>query len=302
MGELADIGALRAFVAVADAKSFSDGARRAGLTRSAASKAIARLEELLGTRLLHRTTRRVGLTGDGHAFHEQASRILADLEDAQASVRHASRPRGTLRVTAPEAFGRRIVLPLLGKYLDLWPEVSAEANFTDRPIDLVEEGFDLAIRFGELAAPSDLVARVVAHATAQLCASPAYLARHPVCTEIGDLDRHRQLLSGTRDQPRGWMLRTGTGPPIATPSRPALLCDNAGALRDAALAGLGVACLPTFLIADDVASGRLGLLLPEYATPEFPILVVYPSRRLLSPKVRFFIDLIAEELAPWIRR
>lgn len=295
MKELADTGALRAFVAVADAKSFSEGARRAGLTRSAASKAIARLEELLGARLLHRTTRRVGLTADGHVFHEQASRILADLEDAQTLVRQTHRPRGTLRITAPEAFGRRIILPLLKTYLERWPDLSAEASFTDRSIDLVEEGYDLAIRFDEFTEPSDLVVRVVAHGVAQLCASPDYLADRPPSTAVDDLQHHRQLLSGSRDRPRGWILRCKDGPsPVAVPPRPTLLCDNAGALHDAALAGLGVACLPTFLIADDIASGRLSLLLPDLASPPFPISVVYPSRRQLSRKTRLFIDLVGE--------
>lgn len=297
MRDLADTASLRAFVAVADAKSFSEGARRAGLTRSAASKAVARLEELLGARLLHRTTRQVGLTADGHLFHEQASRVLADLEDAQTLVRQNSRPRGTLRVTAPEAFGRQIILPLLKTYLERWPELSAEANFTDRSLDLVEEGFDLSVRFGAFTTSSDLVTRVVAHADGQLCASPDYLAKHGDCTEIDDLGRHMQLLSGTRDRPRDWVLRIPDGSPVKVPPRPTLLCDNAGALREAALAGFGVACLPRFLIQADVTAGRLSLVLPDHATPQFPISVVYPSRRQLPRRVRLFIDMIVETMA-----
>lgn len=179
MTTLADIGLLQAFVAVADARSFSDGASRIGLTRSAAGKAIARLEELLGARLLHWTTRQVGLTADGQAFHEKASQILADLEEAQTMVtRGGAKPRGVLRVTATEAFGRQIVLPILGEYLERWPELSAEASFIDRITDIVEEGFDIAIRFGAAPASSDLIARVVARSVGQLCASPA-LSRSP---------------------------------------------------------------------------------------------------------------------------
>lgn len=294
---MADIGLLRAFVAVADARSFSDGARRIGLTRSAAGKAIARLEELLGARLLHRTTRQVGLTADGQAFHEKASQILADLEEAQAIVmRGGARPRGVLRVTATEAFGRQVILPILGEYLERWPELSAEASFTDRITDIVEEGFDIAIRFGTAPVSSDLIARVVARSVGQLCASPAYLARHHAPTTIEELTGHRQLLSGTRQSPRVWVLQTGSEPPVTVSARPVLLSDNAGALRDAARAGLGVACLPRFLIDRDIEEDRLALLLPAYATPEIPISVVYPSRRHLTPKVRLLIDLLAERL------
>jgi DNA-binding transcriptional LysR family regulator len=296
--ELADVGTLRAFVAVADAASFSEGARRMGLTRSAAGKAIARLEEILGARLLHRTTRRVGLTADGQVFYEKAAQILADLEEAQTIVqRGGDRPRGVLRVTAPEAFGRQVILPILGDYLEHWPELSAEASFTDRILDVVEDGFDIAIRFGAASAPSDLIARVITRSVGQLCASPTYLARHRLCTAIEDLVDHRQLLSGMRGNMRAWVLQAGSEPPVFIPARPVLLSDNAGALRDAALAGLGVACLPRFLIDQDVANGTLELLLPAYTTPEIPISALYPSRRHLSPKVRLFIEMLVERLA-----
>lgn len=297
MKNLADIGLLRAFVAVADARSFSDGARRIGLTRSAAGKAVARLEELLGARLLHRTTRQVGLTADGQAFFEKASQILVDLEDAQGAVmRGRARPRGVLRVTATEAFGRQVVLPILGAYLERWPELSAEASFTDRITDIVDEGFDIAVRFGAAPVSSDLIARVVARSVGQLCASPAYLARHCTPSTIDDLAGHRQLLSGTREAPRAWILQAGADAPITVPAKPHLLSDNAGALRDAARAGLGVACLPRFLIDRDLEKDRLALLLPDYATPQIPISVVYPTRRHLTPKVRLFIELLAERL------
>jgi DNA-binding transcriptional LysR family regulator len=296
--ELADLGALRAFVAVADAASFQEGAKRIGLTRSAAGKAIARLEDLLGARLLHRTTRRVGLTADGQDFYEKAAQILVDLGHAQSSIqRGGARPRGVLRVTATEAFGRQVILPILGDYLERWPELSAEASFTDRLVDVVEDGFDIAVRFGVAATSSDLIARVVARSTAQLCASPGYLARHRRCTGIEDLADYRQLLSGTREKPRAWILQTGPGPTVSIPARPVLLSDNAGALRDAAVAGLGVACLPRFLIDRDIESGALELVLPAYSTPEILISVVYPSRRHLSPKVRLFIEMLVERLA-----
>lgn len=298
MRELADIGLLRAFVAVADAGSFSGGAKRIGLTRSAAGKAIARLEELLGTRLFNRTTRHVGLTADGQVFHEKASQILADLEEAQSDImRGGAKPRGVLRLTATEAFGRQVVLPVLVEYLERWPELTAEATFTDRVTDIVQDGFDIAVRFGAATTSSDLIARVVARSFGQLCASPGYLANSPVIVTIEDLASHRHLLSGTRNAPRAWVLQDGSGPTVLVPARPVLLADNAGALRDAALAGLGVACLPRFLIDRDVEVGRLVQLLPAFTTPEIPISIVYPSRRHLTPKVRLFIELLATRLA-----
>ncbi|KTT67923.1 LysR family transcriptional regulator [Sphingomonas sanguinis] len=296
MDELADTSTLRAFVAIAEAQSFSQGAKRNGLTRSAASKAVARLEDLLGVRLLHRTTRHVSLTDEGQTFYERAARVLGDLAEAQMAVSHQGGLRGVLRLTAPEAFGRQIVLPLLQLFLAQWPELSAETNFTDRAIDIVEEGYDLALRFGEPPARSDLIGRVMARMVGQLCASPAYLAGYPYPARIEDIDCHRHLLSGTRDRPREWTLYKDTGLAHTVRPNPILLCDNAGALRDAALAGLGITCLPMFLIDDDVREGRLQVLFPDYATAEFPLTILYPSRRQLSRKVRLFIDHLAEHV------
>lgn len=137
---------------------------------------------------------------------------------------------------------------------------------------------------------------MVARSVGKLCASPAYLARHRTPTTIEELTGHRQLLSGTRESPRAWVLQAGSEPPITASARPVLLSDNAGALRDAAREGLGVACLPRFLVDRDLEEGRLALLLPAYATPEIAISVVYPTRRHLTPKIRLFIELLAERL------
>jgi DNA-binding transcriptional LysR family regulator len=297
MDELADTGTLRAFIAIAEAQSFSTGGKRNGLTRSAASKAVSRLEELLGVRLFHRTTRSISLTDEGLTFYDRAKRVLGDLADAQMAVSHQGTLRGVLRITAPEAFGRQVLLPLLGDFLAEWPELSAETNFTDRTIDIVEEGYDLALRLGELPPRSDLISRLIARMVGKLCASPTYLAKYPCPTKIEDMDHHRQLLSGTRERAREWTLQNDAGDVHTIPPNPILLCDSAGALRDAALIGLGVACLPTFLIDDDVSSGRLQILFPDYATTQIPLTILYPSRRQLSRKVRLFINHIANCLS-----
>lgn len=297
MNELADIGALRAFVAVADAGSFSDGARRVGLTRSAAGKAIARLEDMLGARLLHRTTRSVGLTSDGREFLARVVPVLQDLKEAQDAIKGVrSKPRGTLRLTTTEAFGRLVVLPVIAEYLDRWPAVSIETSFTDRVTDLVDEGFDLAIRFGSAPTPPELISRVVTRSRGCVCASPAYLQRAGTPRDIEELDNHRLLVFGTRPDSHPWVLTDGETSfniPIGSPS---MLSDHAGALLDAALAGMGITCLPGLLIQEHVAAGRLRILFPDHATPEVPISVVYPTRRHLSAKVRLFIDLLVSRL------
>lgn len=298
MEKLADIGALRAFVAVAESGSFADGARRLGLSRSSTGKAIARLEDILGARLLHRTTRRVGLTAEGQLFLRKAAQILADLEDAQAEFQRAgAEPRGTLRITATEAYGRQVILPIVASFLARWPSVSAETQFTDRVVNIVEEGYDIAIRFGMPSESSELVMRVVGRSVARLCASPEYLERRGVPITPADLQCHQQLLTGSREKTREWLLQTGTEEPVSVPGKPLLLSDNAGAICDAALLGAGIACLPTFLIEKHIQEEKLRPVLPEYASPAFPICVVYPTRRQLSSKVRYFIDWLTENLA-----
>lgn len=295
--DLADTSALRTFVAIVEADSFSAGAKRVGLTRSAAGKALSRLEDLLGVRLLHRTTRRIGLTVDGQAFYERVVQILSDLEDAQSVVTRTERPRGALRITATEAYGRQVVLPVLGEFLERWPELTAETSFTDRMVDLVEEGFDLAIRFGQPPVVSELISRGLAISNARLCASPAYLERFTTPASIEALSQHRQLLYGTRESPHVWSLKDGAGREVVVPARPAMYFDNASAVRDAVVAGLGITCLPNFLLKTEVDNGNLVVLFPEFSTPDTPISVVYPSRRHLAPKVRLFIDLLVERLS-----
>lgn len=295
--DIADTSALRVFVAIVETGSFSEGAKKVDLTRSAAGKALARLEDLLGVRLLHRTTRRVGLTTDGQAFYERVVPVLEDLEDAHSLVMRSEKPRGCLRITATEAYGRQVVLPVLGEFLECWPELNAETSFTDRLVDLVEEGFDVAIRFGDAPESSDLISRGLSTSRAQLCASPAYLEQFSTPATFNELSQHRQLIYGTRRTPHAWRLADAQGREVVVPTRPFMYFDNASAVRDATVAGLGVTCLPGFLLAKEVDSGTLTVLLPEFSTPDTPISVVYPSRRHLAPKVRLFIDLLVKRLS-----
>ncbi|OWV77069.1 LysR family transcriptional regulator [Rhizobium sp. R339] len=287
------------FMAVVDAGSFVGGGQAMGLSRSAAGKAVIRLEDRLGARLLNRTTRSLSLTEEGRLFYERGLQILASVDEAEASVSGKSgAPRGVLRLTAPDAFGRLVVLPLLEKYLRAWPDLQAEVSFTDRLADIVEEGFDLAIRIGAIPAATDsrLVSRVIASDKARLCASPAYLAERGEPRDLDDLAAHDCLFFASRNQRQGWRFRGEGGAWVKAQGRSRLRLDNGEAIRDAALAGLGIALLPDFLIAGDLTAGRLRQILPDLETDDARIVALYPDKRLLEPRVRGFIDLMAEEL------
>ncbi|EJZ18037.1 LysR family transcriptional regulator [Rhizobium sp. Pop5] len=287
------------FMAVVDAGSFIAGGQAMGLSRSAAGKAVIRLEDRLGARLLNRTTRTLSLTDEGRLFYERGLHILASVDEAEASVAGRSgTPRGVLRLTVPRAFGRLVVLPLLEKYLRAWPDLQAEVSFTDRLADIVEEGFDLEIRIGTNASASDegLASRVIAAYKTRLCASPSYLAERGEPRDIDDLADHDCLFFMCRNQRQGWRFRGKGGTWIKAPGVSRLRLDSGEAIRDAALAGLGIALLPDFFIAADLAAGRLRQVLPDPETDEAKIVILYPDKRLIEPRVRGFIDLIVEEL------
>ncbi|MBY5863914.1 LysR family transcriptional regulator [Rhizobium leguminosarum] len=285
------------FMAVVDAGSFIAGGQAVGLSRSAAGKAVTRLEDRLGARLLNRTTRTLSLTDEGRMFYERGLQILVSVDEAEASVAgQNSTPRGVLRLTVPDAFGRLVVLPLLEKYLRAWPDIQVEVNFTDRLADIVEEGFDLAIRVGATATDTRLVSRVIATYKARLCASPSYLAERGEPGDIEDLAVHDCLIFAGRNQRQGWRFRGEGGSWIKAQGRSRLRLDSGEAIRDAALAGLGIALLPDFLVTDDLAAGRLRQILADFETDDAKIVTLYPDKRLLEPRVRRFIDLMVEEL------
>lgn len=285
-------------MAVVEAGSFVAGGETMGLSRSAAGKAIMRLEDRLGTRLMNRTTRKLSLTSEGRVFYERGIEVVASIDQAEASVaRKGGMPRGVLRLTAPDAFGRLVVLPLIQKYLLQWPGIEVEASFSDRVADLVEEGFDLAIRIGLTTADTRLVSRVVASYEAILCAAPAYLAGHGEPSDIGDLAAHDGLIFSSRNQRQGWRFRAPDGTWTKAQVRSRLRLDTGEALRDCALAGLGIALLPDFLIKDDLRGGRLRRILPAFEADPVKIVTLYPGKRLLEPRVRRFIDLMVDELA-----
>jgi len=295
----ANLNEILVFMAVVDEGSFIAGGTAMGLSRSAAGKAVIRLEERLGVRLLHRTTRALSLTDEGRVFYERGLQILVAVDEAESSVAVGAgggTPRGVLRLTLPDAYGRLVILPLLRRYLAAWPELQAEVSFTDRQADIVEEGFDLAIRIGEAPPDTRLVSRVLARHQAVLCASPTYLAERGLPLDSDALAGHDCLIFSSRNRRQPWRI-FGDDSTRKLPGRSRLRLDSGDAIRDAVLAGDGIALLPDFLVAGDLQAGRLQQVLPELPLNEVKIVTIYPTRRLLEPRVRRFIDFLVDELS-----
>jgi DNA-binding transcriptional LysR family regulator len=280
---------INVFVHVAETKSFTIAAEQVGLSRSAVGKSVTRLEDRLGVRLLQRTTRSVSLTSEGTAFNERCVRILADLDEAEhAMLSHSQAPRGVLRLELPVSFGRLHVLPIVSQFMDKWPELIVTVSLSDRFVDLIDEGIDLAIRLGG-SDDSRLMTRLLAPHRLVTCASPAYLERYGIPLDIDELGRHSCLAFVHGGRPVEWRFAVdGQARSIAISGR--FSATNAEALRDATLAGYGIARLAKFLIPDDLRAGRLVPILGSVTMDGPSVRAVYPSSRHLSPKVRSFID------------
>ncbi|MDH0648237.1 LysR family transcriptional regulator [Pseudomonas sp. GD03858] len=295
-------GDIAAFVSAVKAGSFTAAAASLGLTRSAVGKSIARLEARMAVRLLNRTTRKLSLTDEGLVAFERWRQILDDLDEVETTMaQRRAQPTGTLRLTAPLSFGQRHVLPLLDAYLKQWPELRADIRFTDRFVDLVEEGIDVAVRIGAPKEDSQLLTRTVAWQQFVTCASPDYLARHGTPQTPADLYGHDKIAFLVGEKPNPWRFRTDAGLHLCEePGR--LNIDSAEALLEGARAGFGLIHLPTYITGDDLRRGQLVEVLHDYRPPADPIRIVYPSKRHLSPRVRGFIDLLVARWAdgvPW---
>jgi DNA-binding transcriptional LysR family regulator len=288
---------INAFVHVAEAKSFTAAAERVGLSRSAVGKCVLRLEDRLGVRLLQRTTRSVSLTSEGAVFHERCVRILADLDEAEMSMlSHSQAPRGRLRLELPVSFGRLHVLPILHEFMQKWLEISVSVSFNDRYVDLIDEGADLAIRLGGTE-DGRLMTRWLAPHRLVTCASPEYFASRGVPRSVEDLAQHSCLAFVHGGRPVDWRFNMdGQIRAVAINGR--FSSTNAEALRDATLAGYGVARLATFLISDHLRAGQLLPVLNQFNADGPAVRAVYPSSRHLSPKVRSFIDALLNAWRP----
>jgi DNA-binding transcriptional LysR family regulator len=294
---LGNINDIATFVSVVKAGSFTSAAQQLGMTRSAVGKSIARLEARLQVRLLHRTPHSLGLTDDGALFLARCTPILEDLEEAEtAMAARSAAPAGTLRISLPIALGHRQVLPIIEAFLERWPALTAEVSFADRFVDLVDEGFDVAIRVGEPKPDSRLIARTVAAQKLLTCASPGYLAARGVPSTPADLARHECLQFFSAGRPQPWRF-AGLEQPLADMNG-RLKMDSAEALIGAAVHGAGIVNLPSYLLANEIQQGRLQPLLQSFAAEPLPIRAIYPTRRHLSPKVRLFIDELIEAWQP----
>ncbi|MEM7221743.1 MAG: LysR family transcriptional regulator [Pseudomonadota bacterium] len=284
------LGAMELFVQVADSGSLSAAARVLGMTPSAASKQLAKLEDRLGVRLLNRTTRRIAPTEEGRAYLERARRLLDDLaETEQAIADLGGGARGTLRVDLPSAFGRLFVTPLIPSFLAANPEVRIDLSFNDRFVDLVGEGIDLAVRIGELA-DSSLIARRLFANRRVVCATPGYFADHGRPRVPGDLVGHNCIVYTYRATRYDWRFRTPSGAEETVRVAGNFEANSAEAVFDALLAGQGVALQPLWLVGRDLQSGRLEEVLSGYHAPDSSGYIIYPPGRHLSTKVRRFID------------
>ncbi|EJN05347.1 LysR family transcriptional regulator [Phyllobacterium sp. YR531] len=293
----ANLNDIAVFMAVADTGSFAAGARATSLTRSAAGKAVSRLEDRLGVRLLNRTTRALSLTDEGRSFHAHGQRIVDAVDQAEASVISPTGvPRGVLRLSAPHAFGQRVIMPFIEKFLAQWPGVQIEASFSDRLVDVVEEGFDLVIRFGGTAVDSRLVSRVLARDRYLIVASADYISRHGKPNSLDELASHQCLSFSSRGNRQRWRFADSGGHWFTAQVRTRLRLDSGEALHNAVARDLGIALLPSFLVGQDVDSGRFIHILPKITTETVEISVIYPDRRLLDPRVRQFVDLLATGL------
>jgi DNA-binding transcriptional LysR family regulator len=290
---------IEAFVCTADAGSFTAASLRLNLTNSAVSKSVARLEARLGSRLFERTTRRLTLTDVGAAFYETCVRVLGDLADAEAVLAsHRSEIVGRLKVDVPIAFGRMRAMPLLLAFAERHPNLRPSITFTDRKVDIVEEGVDVAIRIGASEPWADnLGHRYIGSERVIFCAAPAYLDRRGTPAAADDLSRFDCILYGRGDGSTiNWRFADGTGRIEERPMKARIVLGSAEAQVGAVKAGFGIAQLATWLIKDELERGDLVEILPELATVGLPLHLAWPRSRQLSPKVDALLETLTAGL------
>ena len=284
------------FVRAVETESFSGAARRLGLAKSVVSRRIASLEDRLGTSLFHRTTRRLSLTETGHAYYERARNILTDVVEAEETARQLqSELRGTLKVAAPMSFGHLHLSAAIADFLVTHPQLEIELDLNDRRVDLVSEGHDLAIRIGKLA-DSSLIARRLAPCRHVVCASPAYLQARGEPRSPEDLEsgHHDCLGYSNRPASQEWSFRVG-GEWRGIRNRTRRLgVNNGDVLRDAAIKGIGLVVLPTFIVSEALRRGELEAVLCDFELDDPAIYAVWAPNRALSAKVRVFVDFLGE--------
>lgn len=288
---MSNFGDLEIFARVVAAGSMSAAGRELGLSPAVVSKRLRRLEDRLGTRLLQRTTRQIALTEAGQGFYERVVAILAGVEEAESFVsRRSALARGTLKVSAPTSFGRMHIAPNLSAFMAENKDLSINLNLSDDLVDIVGEGYDVAIRIAELA-DSSLVARKLAPVRRVLCATPAYLAEHGTPLSLQELEMHNCI---THHGAETWRLQSPDGI-VSHRAMGNLITNSSEVVRESVLAGVGIALRSTWDVGDDLSTGTLVRVLPDYeASQNIAIHAIYPSRQFLPVKVRLFIDYLAD--------
>lgn len=292
-----DLNDIVVFTKVVETKSFTGAAEQLGLPKSTVSRKLAQLEERLGVRLVQRTTRKLALTDIGLAYYERCSRIVADVASAEQLVTDMqSTPRGRLRITAPVDLSMRYLGSIIADFIGTHSDINVELEATDRIVDLIEEGFDLAVRFGPLP-ESTLIARRLCTISGVMCASPDYLARRGTPKTIEELDEHDRVLFTPSPRTQSWTLTHGDQ--VFEFGRPARFAsNNVGAVHEAVAAGGGIALLTDFIVANDCARNSLVYVLPEWTGRAIDVNAVYPARQNLPPRLSLFLDHLAKSLSP----
>jgi len=285
------LGGITAFVTTAQHGSFTAAAEKLGLTKSAVGKSVARLEERLGLKLFQRSTRRLSLTSDGERFLSSCQNAIDILEQAEAELTsHICEPSGRLRVDLPAAFGRQRILPILLDITRRYPDLVLTVTFTERFVDLIEEGIDLVIRIGELADSSGLVARRLTTQKLVICASPDYLRYRGEPKTADELSQHQCIVGFRRNQPISWLLKESDGKISRYTPPPTHEFGDGDAMLSATLAGGGVSQLPLWLVGKYLESGQLKEVLAGHSGGEMPISALWPKNRQLLPKIRYVVD------------
>jgi LysR family transcriptional regulator for bpeEF and oprC len=290
-----DFSAISSFVRVVEAKSFAAAAAQLGMTPSGVSRAVSRLEEQIGVRLLFRSTRALRLTDDGESFYQRCKDILADLGEAVEALNYArTKPKGKLRVAVNVSVGRAALIPNLAEFEARFPDIRLELSMSDRNIGLIEEGIDCAIRMGELE-DFNLIARKLGYFSNVLCASPSYLERHGAPVSIEDLKQHHCInyIYPTSGRPYQWQFDTPDGR-IALDIDAHLLINDGESVIQAAIAGLGIIQTPHWLAASAIGYGKLKVIMEDTISTGSPVWIVYPQKKHLSARVQAFIEWVHE--------
>jgi DNA-binding transcriptional LysR family regulator len=281
------------FVYVAETTSFTQAAKKLNISTAHVSRRITALEQRLNVKLLYRTTRKVSLTQEGQLFYQHCRSVLDGIEEAERVVTNLQqKPQGHIKLTAPVTYGEQKILPLINDFIQQYSEVQVSAYLSNQKVDMVEQGFDLAIRLGKLA-DSTLMAKKLGSRTNYLCASPQYLEKYGMPHSLSELSDHSCLL-GTLDY---WRFKAA-GKEKTVKVKGALRYNNGTGLTDAALKGLGIVQLPDYYVKNYIAQGKLLPLLTQFQEPDEGIWAIYPHNRQLSPKIRALVDYLSEHLTP----